>query len=653
MSELSSAFQKLKNNFPGYENRIQQVRMAEEVYSCLTNKGRLLVEAGTGVGKSFAYLIPAILSNKKTIVSTVSIALQDQLVNKDLVILRRIMPQNFTFAILKGKNNYLCLKREREFQPVLESYRQDTGKPYEKFLAWASETETGDKDELHFIPDFWSRVCGDSDDCSAAQCPYYGECFYYAHYRSLYKKDILVVNHHLLVYDLLSDFYLLPFHSQLIMDEAHQIENVISHTAGSTLGYTKVMWLLYRLKGLKIAVDDLFGPVESFFKRKDIPNQTACSLPEAVVEALINLREIFALDKVVKRLTALIEDNATDEMKDRVETTINYIKALEAVIDDFIRRENEDKVYYVTVSRKGVELNSSLVECRGSFGELVNGYESVVMTSATLTAGGDFGFMKARLGIAGLRSESGAGFRETLIGSPFDYRKQAVFYINRDLPSPNKNNNDVFQEKGIEVIEKLIDASQGRALVLFTSYKHLRYVSENINIDFRFKSQGDMPPAKLIKWFRKTSNSVLLATATFWQGIDIKGDDLSMVIIAKMPFGSPGDPVYDERCRRLGDRWFADLALPSAILTLRQGFGRLIRGADERGVIAMLDTRLIKSSYGRTIVSSLPDMNIVHDIEEVKSFISRSDSGEAADVSGISAASGNKYSNDASMLIHK
>jgi ATP-dependent DNA helicase DinG len=186
---------------------------------------------------------------------------------------------------------------------------------------------------------------------------------------------------------------------------------------------------------------------------------------------------------------------------------------------------------------------------------------------------------------------------------------------------PDRANNEIFQEKSVEVIERLINASNGRSLVLFTSYSHLRYVSNNITTDYPFKSQGDMPPARLIKWFRRTDNSVLLATATFWQGIDIKGDDLSLVVLVKIPFGSPGEPVYDERCRRLGDRWFKDLALPSAILQLRQGFGRLIRSAEDYGVVAILDKRLVTSSYGRTIISSLPEMDIVHNVREVKRFI--------------------------------
>ena len=249
--------------------------MAEAISRCLREKKNLLIEAGTGVGKSFAYLIPAILSGNKTIVSTASLALQDQLISKDLVFLQKELPQRFSFGILKGKNNYLCLKREREFTDISQAYT--------RFRAWLLETKTGEKDELAFIPGFWSKVCGDSQDCNGRTCPFYDSCFYYRHYKHLFKKDILVVNHHLLMYDLVSDFNILPFHKQLIIDEASEIEDVISHVMGSTLSYTKVAWLLYRLRGLKILVDPLFPKVESFFKGTDIPAQTTFPIPAHII----------------------------------------------------------------------------------------------------------------------------------------------------------------------------------------------------------------------------------------------------------------------------------------------------------------------------------------------------------------------------------
>ena len=622
MTELDDViltFEILRKKFPGYESRPQQLEMAQAVLDCLKGNKRLLVEAGTGVGKSFAYLIPAILSGGRTVLSTASIALQDQLVNKDLVFLRDALPQEFSFGLLKGKNNYLCLKREREYAEI--------GEPFKKFREWAAATESGDKDELDFIPDFWPKVCGDSDDCNSLQCPFYGECFYYRHFKEIRKKDILVVNHHLLIYDLLSGFNLLPFHEKLIIDEAHQIENVISHVSGSSLGSPRLLWLLYRLKSLKIAVDQLFAPVGAFF---DIPlshssitgevkrAKAVSPIPDSVTEGLENIKNLLALDKVVHRLSVFRESASDDELKDRIATTINNIGALASVINDFIDQVDGNKVYYLLRNKNALELKSNLVECQKSFGSLIEGYEGIVMTSATLTAGNDFRFLRGRLGIMEPSSET--GFEEKVIGSPFDYRKQALLYLEKELPPPDNENSEAFYKESIKKIEGLINASGGRALVLFTSYRHLNFVSENIAIDFPFRTQGDMPPAKLIEWFKKTPHSVLLATSTFWQGIDVKGEDLSLVIITKMPFGSPGDPVYDERCKRLGERWFKDLALPSAVLLLRQGFGRLIRGVDDYGVVAILDRRLTTGSYAQSIVSSLPVMNIVHSIHDVKSF---------------------------------
>ncbi len=617
--DLARTFESLAQIFPGYENRPQQLDMAQTVFECLNGNRRLLIEAGTGVGKSFAYLIPAILSGSRTVVSTASLALQDQLVNKDLVFLRDALPVKFSFGLLKGKNNYLCLKREREFAELSESYR--------KFREWLSATETGDRDELDFIPDFWSRVCGDSDDCNSSHCPFYTDCFYYRHFRSIRNKDILVVNHHLLIYDLLSGFNLLPFHDKLIIDEAHQVENVISQVSGSTLNGARIQWLLYRLKGLKIAVDQLFEPVGSLFSTplnfllNGDPGKGGSAvspIPDSITEGLEDLKDRLALDKVVHRLVSSRETASDDELRDRIDTTISNIGALASVISDFIDQADLSKVYYLVRNKNVLELKSNLVECQKTFGLLVSGYESIVMTSATLTTGIDFSFIKARLGIAGAGEE--AGFEEKVIGSPFDYRRQALLYLERELSPADNENTDVFFREGLARIEGLINASRGRALVLFTSYRHLNFVHDNIAVDFPLKAQGDMPPARLIEWFRNTPQSVLLATATFWQGIDVKGDKLSLVIIARIPFGSPGDPLYEERCRRLGNRWFSDLALPSAILLLRQGVGRLIRGARDFGVVAVLDARAVASSYARSIVASLPAMDISHSIEDVKRF---------------------------------
>ena len=602
--EISSTFAILREQFQGYEDRSQQREMAEAVLDTLLESKTLLIEAGTGVGKSFAYLIPAILSREKTTISTSSLALQDQLVRKDLVFLKKHLPVAFSFDVLKGKNNYVCLKREREYA--------GTGKSYIRFRKWLSETKTGERSDIPFTPRFWGEVCGDSQDCGGRTCPFYGRCYYYQHYRRLHAVNILVVNHHLLLYDLLSDFSLLPFHRQLIIDEAPDIEGVISTVLGSTLTHARTTWLLHRLRGLKIVVDHLFPRVESFFKKGNTSTTPVCPIPLQMIEQLKLLRTDLALEKTVTTLERHRQATDDEELRDRIETTIGYIGSFAADMDDFISQENDDKVYYTESGGSRQELKSSLVETGNAFEGLMRGYKGVAMTSATLTSGGTFAFLKQRLKIDDCE--------ERIIGSPFDYRRQALIYANRELPRPGNGEEKRFQEDGLRVIERLIGASRGRALVLFTSYRHLDFVAEHITIPYPFRRQGEMPPAKLIAWFRKTPGSVLLATATFWQGIDIKGDDLSLVVIVRLPFTSPGNPVYQERCNRLGNRWFYDLALPHATLALRQGFGRLIRGNDDYGVVAILDTRLVKNAYGRYIISSLPPARITHSIGDVEAF---------------------------------
>jgi Rad3-related DNA helicase len=312
-----------------------------------------------------AYLIPAILSREKTTISTSSLALQDQLVAKDLVFLKKILPLDFSFGVLKGKNNYVCLKREREYA--------GNGKSYIRFRKWLSETKTGERSDIPFTASFWGEVCGDSQDCGGRACPFYGRCFYYHHYRKLHAVDILVVNHHLLLYDLLSDFSLLPFHRQLIIDEAPDIEDVISAVLGSALTYERTTWLLHRLRGLKVVVDHLFPRVESFFKKGNAPLSPVCPIPDPVIEKLKKLRADLALETTASALEKRRQSTEDEELRDRIETTIGYIGSLAADMDDFIDRGDEDKVYYIGPAGRALELKSSLVESGSVLAGLLRG----------------------------------------------------------------------------------------------------------------------------------------------------------------------------------------------------------------------------------------------------------------------------------------
>ncbi|MBN1225994.1 MAG: hypothetical protein JXA79_03295, partial [Deltaproteobacteria bacterium] len=333
--------------------------MAKNVFRCLSNKTNLLIEAGTGVGKSFAYLVPAILSCRKTVVSTASIALQDQLAEKDLIFIQKTFPKKFSFGVLKGKNNYVCIKRVREFS--------QTSKTYLKFLEWLNKTKTGEKSNLPFVPEFWSNICGDSQDCNGRLCPFYNDCFYYRHFRDLYNTDILVVNHHLLAYDLVSEFNILPFHDQLVVDEASEIEAAISRVMGSVLSYERFAWLLYRLKGLKIMVDPLFPRIEQFFKTNNGSIHPTTPIPIPITEGLHELKKMLDLNTIISTIKGFIKTSGNDEYTDKVETTINYIKILEADIDDFIGQDDSDKVFYMSTNNNLLELKSELVEPRKHF----------------------------------------------------------------------------------------------------------------------------------------------------------------------------------------------------------------------------------------------------------------------------------------------
>ncbi len=603
--QVKEFFNFLKENLPDYEDRPEQLQMAEAVYQAMSRSKRLLVEAGTGTGKSFAYLIPAIVSGKKTVVSTATIALQEQLARKDLLFLQGLNYAPFAYGVLKGKNNYLCIKRFNEFGALSIRDR--------RFLKWADKTTTGDKDDLEHLPDFWSQVAGDSMDCAGKECPFYESCFYFKNYKRLYKADIIVVNHYLLAFDLISGGTLIPSHETLIIDEAHEIDDALSKAVGISITPFRVKWLLNRLRGLKIAVDTLYEDMDTLFKAK-IPSLESSSylspISEDIVERLRDFSNRLSLSQVIGQLERRLSLEENLEVKDKISTTINLCKVLQGDINRFIEQSEHDMVYYLQKGKEGIEFQSRLIETAEVFNNLTELYDSVIMTSATLTTAGTFDFITRRLGLR--------GYEQVILNSPFDYQRQAALFTARHLPPPDRD--DDFLKDSVDIIKHLINASKGRALVLFTSYRHLKYVAENLSVSYPIASQGDMPNSRLLRWFMDTPNSVLLATQSFWQGVDIKGDKLSMLIIAKIPFAPPGDPVYDARCSRLGDRWFMDLALPSAILSIRQGFGRLIRTSSDRGVVAILDSRVNNNSYGSKVLSSLPKMRSIGSIEEVYDF---------------------------------
>lgn len=614
-------FTTLKRRLPDYEDRRVQLEVSKAIYRTITTQGRHLIEAGTGTGKSFAYLIPLIVAKKRAIVSTATITLQEQLTKKDLQFLRGLGLVSFDFALLKGKNNYLCWKRFNEFGN-LHHQKGD-------FRDWLNSTKTGDRDELAYIPEFWSQVAGDSIDCAGKRCPYYNRCFYYLHYRTLQSADIVVVNHYLLAFDLLSEGSILPHHEVLVVDEAHQIDDALSTSVGLSITPFRIKWLLNRLRSLKFAVDEPYEAVDRLFEAKTLFGENLnclCPVPEEVIVRLRNFSKLLSLTMVIKRLKKQLDNTPEEDtaLYDKLSTTLRYCEALHSDINSFLDQKSNDMVYFIQRGKQGFEFQSRLIDTAHVFNRLIDLYSSTVMTSATLKTSKGFDYIRQRLGIT--------DFDELTVDSPFDYQRQSALFIDSTVSTPDRDAE--FLRDATERIERLIRASKGRALVLFTSYRHLNYVAERLSLPYPTASQGDEPNSKLLEWFKTTPNSVLLATQSFWQGIDVKGDKLSLLIIVKIPFRPPGDPVYDARCSRLKDRWFEDLALPSAILLIRQAFGRLIRSASDRGVVAILDSRVNNSSYGKQILNSLPKMTVLKDIDEVERFFNEINTQEVQIPSG-------------------
>ncbi len=702
----------------GYEPRDGQRRMAEAVASTVHAGGTLLAEAGTGTGKTLAYLIPAILSGQRVLISTGTKNLQEQIFFKDLPVLREALGVPFTATLMKGRANYLCLHRweiyKQSFEPfgTFEAFEQKRSERH-VFLpiidAWVKKTETGDRAELRDLPEnvpLWSEISAEADTCLGAECPRYNDCFVTRMRQRAAESDVVIVNHHLLCADasVRQSAYgeVIPFCPTLVIDEAHQLEDVATQYFGYSLSAYRVEDLVRdgeRLLGAPRqgapdesaeAVGRGFTPRQTeetaralarvadrsrmFFSglmlpfdyRSGDPEQrrgvartvhggasgqesraryTAESLAEhfedgmALAGALEGLEATLALatprtasaaggDGGVTAPDALDANEAVAALQRRTGELRNDLRFL-------MRAADPDFVYYIETRGPGRSANADRPASAGSSGReatrpflraspidvsrivrdvLFERMRAIVLTSATLAVDGSFEYVKGRLGIR--QAE------ELRVASEFDFAAQALLYLPRRLPPPKA---PAFAEAAAREITEIVKRSHGRAFVLFTSYAVLRAVQRVVEmaVPYPILVQGTAPRTELIERFRSTPHAVLLATASFWQGVDVVGEALSCVIIDKLPFASPGDPVTAARIDAInaaGGDAFADYQVPLAILALQQGLGRLIRHRTDRGVLAVLDPRLRTMGYGRRFLASLPPAPVTHDIEAVGRF---------------------------------
>lgn len=640
----------LAKALPGYEHRPQQVRMARAVLEAALQGRHLLVEAGTGVGKSLAYLVPLLMwalpEGRRIVVSTYTKTLQEQLTKKDLPFLRDKLGMDFSFALHMGSQNYLCQRRLARMAQMGLFEDIEEVREFQAILEWALTTETGLLTELPFepSPSVWREVSREPDRCMGRKCPFYERCFYYRSRRRLEKAEVIVVNHSLFFADLVAERGVLPEYDAVVFDEAHTLEDVATKYFGLEVANSQIRYLLREVydpskgRGLLMEVSelaparreasDLVSEIralsEEVFERasKALGESTARRLPRGALKSGLLWERLIDLARFLKGLMAMVGDEETAvELRSLAERAESFAKTLE-VIDD---QPWEEWVYYAEreegarATRVYVKASPIVVaeELRRNIFEAVR---TVILTSATLATAGSFEFVKERLGI----DEA----EELILGSPFDYERRVLLYIATDLPDPSEDLKG-FNREAAKRVREIVEIVRGGVFVLVTSHSAVFEICEELYgavEGVRVLKQGDKPRYKLLEEFKEHGNAVLVGTTSFWQGVDVPGEALRCVIIVKLPFAVPDDPLVEARAELLtaqGRDAFLEYQVPQAIIMFRQGFGRLIRTKEDYGCVAVLDPRIVKRRYGRAFLRSLPKCPVTSDISEVARFFKR------------------------------
>jgi len=632
----------LARTLSGYEQRQQQVEMATAVAASLEGGGVVLAEAGTGTGKTLAYLAPAVSSGRKVIVSTGTRNLQEQIFFKDLVNLEEALGIRIDAAYLKGQENYLCRRRLEAFlsSPAVLSCALEQ---VSSLKDWAGRTSDGDRMEIEGMSDtspLWRQVCSTRETRIGSRCPFHEECHVTRARARANAADIVIVNHHLYFADLATRMQggaVLPDHDAIIFDEAHLIEDVATEFFSIKVSSARVDRLaeesLAAVRGARLTDDphedrrepmarSVKGDAADFFGGLATGTQGRASfpagrLPESMLSAYHRLdSSLEALEMSLRALEG--RDQAIDHCAARAAD-------LRSDLASIAEGDRRGFVFWMESRPRSAILGASPIDISEQFRQgVLFRVPSVVLTSATLSTSGNFGFLRSRLGID-------FDCEELSLETPFDYPRQARLFIPSDLPDPREEG---FAQAAAEMIDLLCDLSGGGALVLCTSNKNMRAFHESLEgrTPGPLLLQGEAPKTQLMERFTADRTSVLVATASFWQGVDLPGDALRMVIIDKLPFASPVDPVVSariEHSRDAGANPFMDYQVPQAALALKQGFGRLIRTGTDRGVVAILDSRLLTMRYRRVFLESLPQCPVTSDFSEIREWwSSRSLSGD-------------------------
>lgn len=629
-----------------YEYRPGQVKMAEAVLRAFEEKKHLIVEAGTGTGKTLAYLVPAIAAalgqNRRIIISTGTKNLQEQLMEKDIPFLQKILPKKFSASYMKGRSNYACLYRVKkaETQPILESL--DEYDSFQQVSRWTRDSETGDRAELTDLPEnlsYWSQINAKGEICLGQKCPDFEPCFITRMRQRAEEADIVIVNHHLFFADLniRGNEYgrVLPDYSAVIFDEAHLIEDIAADYFGFQVSSFQLDELVRDATNLPITdvalnrdltkqAGRIIGFADQFWARFSqgrgqdgrfplVQGSFAQKNKSGDIEATPLGEAYFALDNALERLETTL-DNLNKDESSEIESVVRRTRQARFDLDFVCTQAEKNYVYWLERRGKGMFLRASPIDVSTLLQDkLFDKVETVVMTSATLSSSGKFDFIKNRLGLEDEKTDT------LLAPSSFNYEKQAMIYLPKAMPEPSSPQ---FISTAANEIVKLLQVTQGRAFVLSTSLTSMNALYElvSLRVDFPCFVQGSMSKNGLLERFKKTPNAVLFATSSFWQGVDVQGEQLSCVIIDKLPFAVPTDPIVAARTRFIDDnggKSFFDYSVPQAVINLKQGVGRLIRSASDRGVIAILDSRLRTKGYGKDFLSSLPRMRITTELKDV------------------------------------